>query len=71
MTQYIWYVRVSRNAPFHVAVLSMVKGSVERLGKELLLTARAIISELQMNFDEWPDFLQILQSVINNYESRQ
>lgn len=43
--------------------------AVERLGKELVRTSRALVSELQMDFKEWPDLLPILQSALNNSPS--
>lgn len=46
-------------------------GAVERLGKELLRTARALLSELQLRQDEWPQLLPIFQSAINNSPSPQ
>ena len=46
-------------------------GAIERLGKELLRIARAVTAELQMDFDEWPDILPLLQSAINNAPSAQ
>jgi len=46
-------------------------GAVERLGKELLRVFRAAVSELQMRFEEWPDLLPVVQSVLNNAPSPQ
>lgn len=46
-------------------------GAVERLGKEILRTFRAIISELQMDFNEWPDILPMIQSILNMSPSPQ
>lgn len=40
-------------------------GGIERLGKELLRTARAIISELQLRVDSWPDVIPVIQSALN------
>lgn len=48
-----------------------INGAVERLGKELLRTFRAIVSELQMEFDEWPDLLPIVHSTLNTAPSPQ
>ncbi|CDF38803.1 unnamed protein product [Chondrus crispus] len=45
-------------------------GAVERLGKELVRTCRATLSELQMRPEEWPDILPIIQSTLNNTPSR-
>lgn len=44
-------------------------GAVERLGKELLRIARALLSETQRPKNEWPQLLPIFQSVINNSPS--
>lgn len=45
-------------------------GAVERLGKEVIRTFRALVSEFQMDFSEWPDLLPI-QSALNNAPSPQ
>eukprot|EP00171_Calliarthron_tuberculosum_P003723 IDg3723t1 len=45
-------------------------GAVERLGRELLRVARALLSELQMRSDAWPDILPIIQSALNNTPSK-
>lgn len=46
-------------------------GLIERLGKELIRTARSVLSELQLRFEEWPDLFPLIQSVINNSPSPQ
>lgn len=46
-------------------------GAVERLGKELLRVFRAVLSELQMRHDEWPDLLPLVQSALNTAPSPQ
>lgn len=46
-------------------------GGIERLGKELLRTFRAVVSELQMRVDEWADLLPVIQSALNNAPSPQ
>lgn len=46
-------------------------GAVERLGKELLRTFRAVTSELKMRPEEWVDLLPMIQSVLNNAPSPQ
>ena len=46
-------------------------GAVERLGRELIRVLRATLSELQMDHDEWPDLIPMVQSVLNNSPSRQ
>jgi len=46
-------------------------GAVERLGKEVVPTLRSVLSELQMGFDEWPDFVPLVQSALNNAPSPQ
>lgn len=46
-------------------------GAVERLGKELVRTFRAMLSELQMRVEEWPDLLPVVQSALNNSPSPQ
>lgn len=40
-------------------------GGIERLGKELLKTARALISELKLRTHSWPDVIPIIQSAVN------
>lgn len=40
-------------------------GAVELLGRELLRIARAILSELKMRPDAWPDILALFQSALN------
>lgn len=44
-------------------------GSIERLGKEILRVARALISELQLNNKSWPDIIPLIQSAINHAPS--
>jgi len=46
-------------------------GAVERLGKELLRVFRAVASEIQLRFEEWPDLLPLVQSALNNAPSPQ
>jgi transposase InsO family protein len=46
-------------------------GAIERLGKEMLRVFRSVISELRMGFNEWPDILPLVQSVLNNSPSPQ
>lgn len=46
-------------------------GAVERLGKELLRVARALLSELQFRHDEWPQLVPLFQSALNNAPSPQ
>ena len=46
-------------------------GDVARLGRELIRVLRATLSELQMDHDEWPDLIPMVQSVLNNSPSRQ
>ena len=46
-------------------------GAVERLGKELLRTLRALLSELQMRPTEWTNLIPIVQSVLNHAPSPQ
>lgn len=46
-------------------------GAVERIGKEVLRIARAVLSELQMPKDDWPSMLPIFQSAFNNAPSPQ
>lgn len=46
-------------------------GGIERLGKELFRTLRAVLSELQMRSNEWPDLLPIIQSALNKSPSPQ
>lgn len=44
---------------------------MERLGKEILRACRALISELQLRADSWPDIMSIIQSVLNHNPSLQ
>lgn len=46
-------------------------GAIGRLGKEILRACRALISELQLRVDSWPDLIQIIQSVTNHSPSPQ
>ena len=46
-------------------------GQVERLGKEILRTLRVMVSELRLNFSEWPDLVPLVQSALNNSPSPQ
>lgn len=46
-------------------------GPVKRLGRELLLVLRETLSELQMDNNEWPDLIPIVQSVLDNSPSPQ
>lgn len=46
-------------------------GAVELLCKELLRVFRAIVSELQIPLDEWPDPLRLVQSALNSSPSPQ
>lgn len=46
-------------------------GAVERLGREVLRTARALLSELQLRPDQWPDLIPVFQSVLNQSPSPQ
>lgn len=43
----------------------MNNGAVERLGREILRVARAIFSEMLLPHDQWPDFIPLFQSVLN------
>lgn len=44
-------------------------GAVQRLGKESLLVARSLLSEMQLQHDLWPQFVPIFQSALNNAPS--
>lgn len=48
-----------RKVPHHSTLLYFPwsNGEVERLGKELVRTGRAILSELQMRPEQWPNIL--------------
>ena len=46
-------------------------GGVERLGKEVLRTFRAVLSELRFPHSEWPDLTPVIQSALNNSPSPQ
>lgn len=46
-------------------------GAIERLGKELLRVARAVLSELQQRPDAWPQLVPLFQSALNNAPSPQ
>lgn len=46
-------------------------GAVERLGKELLHVSRAVLLELQMGHDDWPQLVPFFQSALNNAPSPQ
>ena len=46
-------------------------GGVERLGKETLRVVRAVLSELQLQHDDWPELIPLVQSAINNAPSPQ
>lgn len=44
-------------------------GAIERQGKELLRMARAVLSELQMRHDDWPQLIPLFQAALNNAPS--
>lgn len=46
-------------------------GDIERLGRELVRTFRAVLSELKSKNNEWPDLLPVIQSILNNSQSPQ
>lgn len=61
----------SLRLPHHVTLpyTPWSKGAVQRLGKEVDRTFRALLSELQMLFKEWSDLLPVIQSILNNAPS--
>lgn len=50
---------------------SWSNGAIERLSKELLRIARAVLLELQLRQDAWPDLIPLFTSVLNNSSSQQ
>lgn len=46
-------------------------GGVERIVKELLRVFPAMVSELRLDHDDWPDLLPLVQSAIDNISSLQ
>lgn len=44
--------------------------AVKRLAREVLRVARAVLSELQLPHDAWPDLVLLFQSTLNNTPSR-
>lgn len=46
-------------------------GAIKRLGMELLRVLRAVVSELQMYTDEWPEIFPLVQSTFINFPSTQ
>lgn len=53
------------------AYCSWSYGAVERLGKEILRACRALIYELELHMDSWPDLVPIIQSIVNHSPSPQ
>lgn len=41
-------------------------GAMERLGRELISTMRAILSELQVRLTEWPDLLDLRSATLHH-----
>lgn len=56
---------------FTLPYFSWSNGAVERLGKELLRVARAILSELQLRPNEWLQLFPLFQSASNSSASPQ
>lgn len=56
---------------FTTAYCPWSNGGIERLGKEILRTARSLLSELKMRLDSWPDILPVIQNAINQAPSAQ
>ena len=48
-----------------------IKGTVERLRKDLLPVLRSVVSEVQIPLEEWPDLLPFMQSALNHSPSPQ
>lgn len=60
---------LSKPRRFKIPFSSWSNGGVECLGKELLRAARAVLLELQIRQQDWPQLWPLLQSVLNNSES--
>lgn len=59
--------------PHHLTIpyFPWSNGAVERLGKEQIRAALAVLSELQLTHDIWPQIVLMIQSSINNSPSPQ
>jgi hypothetical protein len=44
-------------------------GTIESACKQVIRAFRAVLSELKMHADEWPEVVNMVQSVLNNYLS--
>jgi IS30 family transposase len=44
-------------------------GTIESACKQVIRAFRAVLSELKMYADEWPEVVNMVQSVLNNYLS--
>lgn len=64
----IWKISKGLRVPHHFTLpyCPWSNGVVERLGKELVRTYRAILYDLQLSPEEWDDILTVVQSVLNN-----
>lgn len=61
-----------KNIPqLHCTILSAEQWGSRTTWKGALLTLRAVLSELQLPKEEWPDFLPFVQSALNNAPSPQ
>lgn len=59
--------------PYHITspflTTQWSDGTVEPLGKEVIGTFGALTSEREMYYEEWPDLLPVIQSVLSNAPS--
>ena len=51
-----------------LAGCSWVVGAIERLNREVLATARVMLSEFQLSHTEWPCLVRIMQSALSPQE---
>ena len=55
---------------FTTAYTPWANGTVERVCREVLRAARALLSEFRMRRKQWPSVVKIIQSVLNNSPSK-
>ena len=60
---------LKNNHHFTLPYSPWTNGAVERLGKEILRSARSLLSELKLPNDTWPDIIPVIQSSLNNSPS--
>ncbi len=62
---------LNTNHPFPLPYTPWYNGGIESLNKEVLRIFRAMLSEMPMDHSDWPESVQIVQSLLNNSASPQ